>query len=77
MFGWDSHTLMTVANIASIKHGDLTTAKILQWLQQEKNQDISIFFSGLDLFDVAYGYELTNTAELNPDFILFPPLLIH
>lgn len=55
--------LMTVDNIAGIKTGDLTTARILQRMQQEKNQDFNIFFSGLDLFDVAYGYGLTKQLD--------------
>ncbi|GAA3409171.1 dihydrodipicolinate synthase family protein [Paenibacillus hodogayensis] len=55
--------LMTVPNIAGIKTGDLATARVLSRLRPSVNPDFSIMFSGLDLFDTAYGYGIDENLD--------------
>ncbi|MDF2715675.1 MAG: dapA 2 [Paenibacillus sp.] len=55
--------LMTVPNIAGIKTGDLTTARVLSRLKPSVNPEFSIMFSGLDLFDTAYGYGIRENLD--------------
>ncbi|MBP1993180.1 dihydrodipicolinate synthase family protein [Paenibacillus eucommiae] len=55
--------LMTVNNIVGIKTGDLPTARVLHRLQPETNPNFDILFSGLDVFDAAYGFGLTKQLD--------------
>lgn len=47
--------LMKLDNIAGIKTGDLTTARVLQRVQPQRKTRFDILFSGLDVFDFAYS----------------------
>lgn len=49
--------LMKHKNIKGIKTGDLTTARVLT-RSENKRDDFSVIFSGLDVFDIAYQYGL-------------------
>lgn len=55
--------LMTVPNIAGIKTGDLTTARVLSRLKASVNPAFSVMFSGLDLFDAAYAYGIRQNLD--------------
>lgn len=55
--------LMSVPNIAGIKTGDLTVARVLTRLKSSTNRAFSVMFSGLDVFDVAYGYGVTENLD--------------
>lgn len=55
--------LMTVPNIVGIKTGDLTTARVLSRLKPAVNPEFSIMFSGLDLFDTAYRYGISENLD--------------
>jgi 4-hydroxy-tetrahydrodipicolinate synthase len=59
--------LMKVNNIAGIKTGDITTARILQQAEHQapvaSDSDFQLMFSGLDIFDVAYGYGITKQLD--------------
>jgi 4-hydroxy-tetrahydrodipicolinate synthase len=55
--------LMTVPNIAGIKTGDLAMTRVLSRMRQSVNPEFSIMFSGLDMFDVAYGYGIRENLD--------------
>lgn len=55
--------LMAVPNIAGIKTGDLTTARVLDRLKPDINPRFSVMFSGLDLFDTAYRYGIRENLD--------------
>lgn len=50
-------SLMALENIRGIKTGDLATARTL-FRSVMKTDSFDVFFSGLDVFDIAYGYGL-------------------
>jgi 4-hydroxy-tetrahydrodipicolinate synthase len=54
--------LMEDDNIKGIKTGDIVTARVLMRSKKKKN-DFSIFFSGLDIFDVAYKYGIKMNLD--------------
>ncbi|GGD51948.1 dihydrodipicolinate synthase family protein [Paenibacillus nasutitermitis] len=55
--------LMQLDNIVGIKTGDLPTARELHRTQQQNGTNFDVLFSGLDVFDVAYGYGLTKQLD--------------
>ncbi|MDF2723060.1 MAG: dapA 2 [Paenibacillus sp.] len=55
--------LMTVPNIAGIKTGDLTTARVLTRQKASVNPEFSVLYSGLDTFDAAYGYGIAENLD--------------
>lgn len=55
--------LMSLPNIAGLKTGDLTAARVLTRLKPATNPAFSVMFSGLDVFDVAYGYGITENLD--------------
>ncbi len=59
--------LMKVNNIAGIKTGDITTARIIQQALTQApsatNSAFQLMFSGLDVFDVAYEYGITKQLD--------------
>jgi len=57
-----AESLMSLENIKGIKTGDLATARAL--INSEKRTDsFDVFFSGLDVFDIAYGYGLDMNLD--------------
>lgn len=55
--------LMAHPNIAGIKTGDLAMARVLEREMAGIDPSFSIFFSGLDVFDAAYGIGLTKQLD--------------
>ncbi|MEF2244365.1 dihydrodipicolinate synthase family protein [Paenibacillus sp. IITD108] len=55
--------LMKHPNIAGIKTGDLALARVLQREKAQHAPGFSVLFSGLDVFDAAYGYGLTSQLD--------------
>ncbi|WP_214628112.1 dihydrodipicolinate synthase family protein [Paenibacillus agaridevorans] len=55
--------LMKHPNIAGIKTGDLALARVLQREKFQHAPNFSVLFSGLDVFDAAYGYGLTSQLD--------------
>ncbi|MDF2722379.1 MAG: dihydrodipicolinate synthase family protein [Paenibacillus sp.] len=55
--------LMEHGNIAGIKTGDLVTARLLQQQMAQSGANFQVMFSGLDVFDVAYGYGITRLLD--------------
>ncbi|RKN84515.1 dihydrodipicolinate synthase family protein [Paenibacillus ginsengarvi] len=55
--------LMTVPNIAGIKTGDLTTARVLSRMKSSVNPEFKVLYSGLDTFDAAYGYGIAEQLD--------------
>lgn len=55
--------LMNVPNIAGIKTGDLSTARVLSRMKPSVNPEFRVMFSGLDVFDVAYGYGIRENLD--------------
>lgn len=55
--------LMAHRNIAGIKTGDLPTARMLERQKGEVDPQFSILFSGLDVFDTAYGFGLNRQLD--------------
>ncbi len=56
------NTLMKHPNIKGIKSGDIVTARLLT-LNPDKPSDFNLFFSGLDVFDVAYKFGITKNLD--------------
>ena len=54
--------LMTLENIKGIKTADILTAKNIFRIAKNK-KDFSVFFSGLDIFDVAYRYGIDMSLD--------------
>lgn len=54
--------LMKIDNIKGIKTGDIVTAKELT-RSENKKDDFSVIFSGLDVFDVAYNYGIKMNLD--------------
>ncbi|RCX09342.1 dihydrodipicolinate synthase/N-acetylneuraminate lyase [Anaerobacterium chartisolvens] len=54
--------LMKLDNIKGIKTGDLVLARELMRCQ-EKREDFSVIFSGLDVFDAAYSYGIKMNLD--------------
>ena len=54
--------LMDNKKIKGIKTGDIVTARMLMRSEKKRN-DFNIFFSGLDIFDIAYKYGLTMNLD--------------
>lgn len=55
--------LMSVPNIAGIKSGDLPTIRTLARALPDTNPDFQLLFSGLDVFDAAYGYGIDKNLD--------------
>ena len=59
-----AETIMrTIPNVAGIKSGDLILARTLSNLVSEEDLDFSVMYSGLDTFDVAYGYGINYQLD--------------
>lgn len=54
--------LMSQKNIKGIKTGDIVTAKVLADITDPKD-DFEIFFSNLDIFDVAYKFGIRRNLD--------------
>lgn len=54
--------LMKIHNLHGIKSGDLLTCKILH-TSDERPEDFSVMFSGLDLFDVAFTFGIRYNLD--------------
>ena len=50
-------------NIAGIKSNDLAMMRVLQHQLREMAPDFELIYSGLDTFDVAYGYGITRNLD--------------
>lgn len=55
--------LMSHPNIAGIKTGDIALARVLSRLQSQYDPEFQIVYSGLDTFDVAYGYGIHKNLD--------------
>jgi 4-hydroxy-tetrahydrodipicolinate synthase len=55
--------LMAHPNIAGIKTGNLETARRIERAKHAVDPDFVVLFSGLDVFDAAYGYGLTRQLD--------------
>lgn len=55
--------LMSVPNMAGIKTGDLAMARVLHRMSGDVAPGFAVLFSGLDVFDVAYGYGLSRQLD--------------
>jgi len=54
--------LMQLKKIKGIKTGDIVTARLLSRSASRK-EDFEVFFSGLDIFDVAYRYGIMKNLD--------------
>ena len=54
--------LMHIPNLAGIKGGDLVLMRDIL-MRGDVREDFNLLFSGLELFDVAYGYGLTKQLD--------------
>lgn len=55
--------LMSHPNIAGIKSGDIALARVLSRKVSEIDTHFKVIYSGLDTFDVAYGYGITRNLD--------------